>query len=301
MAATTADATAANQGYANTHNGGGFGHGNGAGYGGGPGFNEKSYGHGGYGNNYGYHRTMMPADGFGPRSDDPVSYQRYFTKIANPGPLGLYAFAFSTFLWSFYLVHTRGIQTANIMVAVGLFVGGLVQFLAGMWEFPRGNVFGATVFSMYAAFYFSYAIIIWPATAVRTSFGSQSEFNNAVGLYYMVWAIITFLFFFTVLRRNISFISMFFFWFLTYLFLAVSQWTTRHSSGLSVAGGAFGFVTSVIALYIATSQLIRSESAWGFRMPLGHIGERAGSRAGGPGMGAGAGNGAGTAGAAGRV
>ncbi|KIJ27508.1 hypothetical protein M422DRAFT_164839 [Sphaerobolus stellatus SS14] len=233
----------------------------------------------------------MPADGFGPHSDDPVSYQRYFTRIANPGPTGLFSFAFSTFLWSFYLVHTRGIQSANVMVAVGLFVGGLVQFLAGMWEFPRGNVFGATMFSMYGAFYFSYALILWPNAGVRTGFASASEFNNAVGLYYIVWAIITFLFMFTVLRRNISFISLFFFWFLTYVMLAVSQWTTRSSSALADAGGAFGFITALIALYIGTSQLIRSELAWGFGMPTGHIGERAGSRA-GPGAGA-AGGGAG--------
>lgn len=83
MAATTVGTDTANPGYTNTHNGGGLGHTNDAGYGGGL---NKSYGHGGYGNN-GYHHTMMPADGFGPRSDDPVSYQRYFTKIANPGPL----------------------------------------------------------------------------------------------------------------------------------------------------------------------------------------------------------------------
>lgn len=288
MATTTADAAAGNAAYGN---------GAGAGYGAGPGFHEKHHGFGGgYGNNYGYHRTMLPADGFGPRSDDPVSYQRYFTKIANPGPTGLYAFAFSTFLWSFYLVRTRGIQSENVMVAVGLFVGGLVQFLAGMWEFPRGNVFGSTMFTLYAAFYFSYALILWPSAGVMAGFNNSSEFNNAVGLYFIVWAIITFLLWFSVLRRNISFISMFFFWFLTYLFLAVSRWTTHSSSALTKAGGAFGFVTAIIALYIATSQLIRSENAWGFGMPLGHIGERAGSRA-GPGAGAGAGpagSGAGT-------
>lgn len=298
MSNVTAEAPlnpATNAGY---NNGAGYNSGAG-GYAGGTGnhFNEKSHGYGN--NNFGYHGTMAPAEGFGPHSDDPVSYQRYFSRVANPGPLGLYAFAYSTFLWSFYLVHTRGIHSTNFMVAVGFFIGGLAQFLAGMWEFPRGNVFGSTMFTLYAAFYFAYGLILWPNAGVRAGFSSTSEFNNALGLFYIVWFIITFLLLFVVLRRNISFILLFFFWMLTYLMLAVASWATRSASALTVAGGAFGFVTAIVALYIATSQLIRSEVAWGtgFRMPLGHLGPRAGR----DGVGAGAGAGAGTTGAAGRV
>lgn len=41
-------------------------------------------------------------------------------------------------------VNTRGIRTPNVVVGMAIFAGGLLQFIAGMWEFPRGNVFGAT-------------------------------------------------------------------------------------------------------------------------------------------------------------
>ncbi len=47
------------------------------------GYNEKSTDRGGA---LGAHGPMSPAEGYGPRTDDPVSYQRYFTRIANPGP-----------------------------------------------------------------------------------------------------------------------------------------------------------------------------------------------------------------------
>jgi hypothetical protein len=105
----------------------------------------------------------------GPRTADPVSYARRPSRIANPGPAyvahptpihrpfqylimmliiyersGLFAFASTTFLLSMYNVNTRGIHTPNIIVGMAIFAGGLVQLLAGMWEFPRGNVFGAT-------------------------------------------------------------------------------------------------------------------------------------------------------------
>ena len=41
-------------------------------------------------------------------------------------------------------VNARGIQTPNVVIGMAIFAGGLLQFIAGMWEFPRGNVFGAT-------------------------------------------------------------------------------------------------------------------------------------------------------------
>ncbi|KAJ3554010.1 hypothetical protein NP233_g12516 [Leucocoprinus birnbaumii] len=86
---------------------------------------------------------MAPAEGYGPHTDDPVSYQRNFSQVANPGPTGMWAFAITVFLWSFFLVGTRGVSSDTAIVGMGLFVGGLAQFMAGMWEFPRGNVYGS--------------------------------------------------------------------------------------------------------------------------------------------------------------
>jgi GPR1/FUN34/yaaH family len=57
---------------------------------------------------------------------------------------GIFSFAATTFLLSMFNVGTRGIQTSNVVVGMAIFAGGLLQFIAGMWEFPRGNVFGAT-------------------------------------------------------------------------------------------------------------------------------------------------------------
>ena len=57
---------------------------------------------------------------------------------------GIFSFAATTFLLSIFNVNTRGIQTPNVIVGMAIFSGGLLQFIAGMWEFPRGNIFGAT-------------------------------------------------------------------------------------------------------------------------------------------------------------
>jgi hypothetical protein len=64
--------------------------------------------------------------------------------IANPAVLGLFSFASTTFMLSMYNAQVRDISHPNVVVGMAIFCGGLAQLLAGMWEFPKGNTFGAT-------------------------------------------------------------------------------------------------------------------------------------------------------------
>src|SRR3954464_11352104 len=76
--------------------------------------------------------------------------------IADPAPLGLAAFALTTFVLSFFnagLVDSAG---EPIVFGLALAYGGLAQLLAGMWEFRTGNTFGATAFTSYGAFWLSF-------------------------------------------------------------------------------------------------------------------------------------------------
>lgn len=66
---------------------------------------------------------------------------------------GVFAFASTTFILSMYNVNTRGIHTPNVIVGMAIFAGGLLQFVAGMWQFPRGDVFGATGAFCFAVFF----------------------------------------------------------------------------------------------------------------------------------------------------
>ncbi|KAF9002061.1 GPR1/FUN34/yaaH family-domain-containing protein [Cyathus striatus] len=228
-------------------------------------YNEKGRGYG----------PMAPAEGYGPRSDDPVSYQRYFTKIANPGPAGILSFSMTTFLWALYSVSTRGVHTPNAIIGLALFLGGLVMFLAGMWEFPRGNVWGATG-SLLDLLRILDVLLSRPASRgrIQNSFSDSHEFGQAYGLYLIVWFMISVIFLISVVRRSISFAVLLFFWSLTYLMLAIGQFRPAHARGLNDAGGAFSFVTAVVGFYIGLSQLMNAEMATLFPMPLGHVGPR---------------------------
>ncbi|KXN84004.1 hypothetical protein AN958_00583 [Leucoagaricus sp. SymC.cos] len=185
----------------------------------------------------------------------------------------MWAFAITVFLWSFYMVGTRSVNADTAIIGMGLFVGGLAQFMAGMWEFPRGNVYGSAFFTLYGAFWISYATSLLVLGV--NSFNSESpQEKDAIGLYLMIWFIVTFFFFLGVVRSNIAFTALTFFWGLSYLMLSISFWSTSHGQGLRDAGGAFGFVTAVIALYIGLSQMHGSEYSL-FKMPLGNIGKSA--------------------------
>lgn len=79
-------------------------------------------------------------------------------KIAGPGPLGLAAFAATTFVLSTFNANPITDKTlVAVVLPLALFYGGLAQLLAGMWEFRKGNTFGATAFGSFGAFWLSYA------------------------------------------------------------------------------------------------------------------------------------------------
>ncbi|KAI6032587.1 Gpr1 family protein [Pisolithus orientalis] len=190
------------------------------------------------------------------------------TKIANPGSLGLFSFASTTFILSLYNVNARHITTPNVVLGMAVFCGGLAQLLAGMWEFPRGNVFGATAFTSYGAFWMSFAVILIPGFGVGAAYSSTEEFEQAVGIYLITWFVLTVMLLIGALRRNLSFIALLFFLAITFLLLAIGAWTGK--TAINKAGGGFGILTAWIAYYCGLSELLVKGESW-FTLPLGTI------------------------------
>ncbi|KAK0489974.1 Gpr1 family protein [Armillaria luteobubalina] len=197
------------------------------------------------------------------------------TRIANPGTLGLFSFASTTFILSMYNVQTRGIHTPNVVVGMAIFCGGLSQLLAGMWEFPRGNAFGGTAFSSYGAFWMSYATIFIPNSGILDAYSTAaSELSSALAVYLFSWMIVTVLFFITSLRKSASFIALFGCLSVTFLLLACSELSASSgnatiSTNLAKGGGAFGIITAFIAYYVGLSELLASEAKAVAVLPIG--------------------------------
>src|SRR5690349_8242293 len=107
---------------------------------------------------------------------------------ADPAPLGLAAFALTTFMLS---GHNATFIPDLIWVGLALFYGGMCQLLAGMWEFRNRNVFGATAFSTYGGFWMSLGIFVVLAVTVH-SFGDElkgANLPNAIAWFLLAFAI----------------------------------------------------------------------------------------------------------------
>ena len=173
--------------------------------------------------------------------------------VANPAPLGLCAFALTTFVLS--AANAKLYSGESIVIGLALFYGGLAQLLAGMWEFKTGNTFGATAFTSYGAF--------WLAVGVSLQFKLIPE-GNAFAYFLLGWTIFTGMMFLATLRTTAALITLFGLLFLTFLLLTVNAF----GGGTGQLGGYLGIVTAVVAWYTALAGLLDSTNS-SFRLPVG--------------------------------
>ncbi|HCP32237.1 TPA: transcriptional regulator [Candidatus Acetothermia bacterium] len=81
--------------------------------------------------------------------------------LANPGALGLGGFALSTFILNIVNAGLVDAGTIGIVMPIAMLYGGLAQFMAGMWDVRRGDIFGATCFSSFGAFWMGLALFFF--------------------------------------------------------------------------------------------------------------------------------------------
>jgi succinate-acetate transporter protein len=167
----------------------------------------------------------------------------------NPAPLGLSAFAFTTFLLSLFNCRAMGITTPNVVVGAACMYGGAVQFLAGMWEFGAGNTFGFIALTSYGAFWMSFGAIYVPSFGIAQAYQDPRDLSNAVGFYLIGWAIFTFLLVLVTMKSTLAFFSLFFFLCLTYIFLAVGSFLNNYA--FDRVGGILGVITAILGWYNA--------------------------------------------------
>ncbi|KAG8705309.1 hypothetical protein FRC11_009135 [Ceratobasidium sp. 423] len=198
-----------------------------------------------YGDGYGYGGNHRP--GLSRHDSQPGFPIHRNRRIANPSPLGMFALAATTLMWSLYNARTRGLTEVNAVVGMALAVGGLVQLLAGMWEFVTGNTFAATAFTILGGFWISYGIMYWPASGSLSAYDSQGSLGSALGIYFMVWMIVVLMLLLGSLRGSLPLATTFFFIFLMYMLLGIAQFTGK--TGARRAGGILGCIGSFSAFY----------------------------------------------------
>jgi len=165
--------------------------------------------------------------------------------IADPAPLGLAAFALTTFVLSMMNADIVDKSATAVVFGLALAYGGIGQLVAGIWEFAKGNTFGSTAFCSYGAFWISY----WYLTGHTDLSGAASanDLGNGIGLFLLAWGIFTL--YMTVAATRVSAAVLAVFALLTLTFFALSIGEFATSDGWTKLGGYLGLVTALAAWY----------------------------------------------------
>lgn len=188
-------------------------------------------------------------------------------KLGNSTPMGLFSFATTTLILSFINAGSRGVAQYGVMLGCALFYGGVVQIIAGIWELIIENTFGATVFTAYGGFWLSFGVITMDGFNIASSYTDPKEFDNALGLYFTAWGIVTMFFTLMTLRSTVAMFLLLFSLTLTFLLLAGSKFVAAngnvHVSGqLGIAAGVIGCWTAMCAYYNGLAGLLSKENSW---------------------------------------
>ena len=172
-------------------------------------------------------------------------------KPADPGPLGLAAFAMTTFVLSMFnsnLVNDKGVP---VVLGLALAYGGIVQLLAGMWEFRTGNTFGAVAFCSFGGFWISFwALNVFYAKDIGGNAG------HAVGVYLWAWAIFTAYMTVAAMRTSGAVLLVFVLLTATFVLLAIGA-SGAHET-VTHWGGYVGLATAAAAWYASFAAVTNS-------------------------------------------
>src|SRR3989440_6572539 len=196
--------------------------------------------------------------------------------VADPAPLGLAAFALTTFMLS---GHNANFIPDLMWVGLALFYGGLTQLLAGMWEFRNNNTFGSTAFSTYGGFWLGLGafVILAEATKLGGTLTGKNDVANGLAWFLIAFAIFNFSMLLWSTRVNLAVFGVFLTLQITEVLLAIGFWVAAHRgvapTGAEVgwirAGGWAGIVTAAVAWYASAALVLAAMNEGRAILPVG--------------------------------
>lgn len=182
----------------------------------------------------------------------PTYVVRVWGPMADPAPLGLAAFGLTTFMLS---IHKAGWAPPIVWTTLAIYYGGASQFIAGMLSFARNDVFSATAFSTYGAFWLARAIFFLLYAYPGAQFyypNSESEIMNALGWFTTGFFIFNCYMTVCALQTCVAVFVVFALLGITELFVFIGEFMGQYDGqpgSWTMAAGYMGFFTSVAAFY----------------------------------------------------
>ena len=178
---------------------------------------------------------------------------------ANPAPLGLMGFGMTTILLN---IHNAGFFGMDVMIlAMGLFYGGIAQIIAGIMEFRKNNTFGMTAFISFGSFWLTLVFIL-----VFQGDGVLNRDIDYFGWYLAMWGLFTLYMFVATLRKNRALQTIFGTLVVLFFLLAIGDWTGNET--VTRIAGWEGIFCGASAFYLAAAEVI-NESYGRKMLPVG--------------------------------
>jgi len=172
--------------------------------------------------------------------------------IGDPGPLGLAAFALTTFVLSIFNDGLMGAGGEPVVFGLAAAYGGVAQVLAGMWEFRNNNTFGAVAFTSFGAFWLSF----WAFVEFFKNSVPAKDAGHAVGHYLIAWGIFTLYMFVASMRTTAAVCLVFALLTATFFVLGIGN-AGAHTTVIHI-GGWLGLATAAAAWYASFSGVVKS-------------------------------------------
>ncbi len=172
--------------------------------------------------------------------------------VADPAPLGLAAFALTTFMLSLFNAGLLPEAAEPIVFPLALFYGGLAQVLAGMWEFRNKNTFAATAFTSYGAFWLSF----WALVTFYMDRIPEEHVGLVVGWFLIAWGIFTAYMLIGTFQVNAALIIVFLLLTITFFVLGIGD--LLGANLIVNIGGYLGLATAFAAWYLSAADVINA-------------------------------------------
>jgi uncharacterized protein len=186
----------------------------------------------------------------------PAAVVEHGAGIADPGPLGLAAFAATTFVLSLFNAGMVGNgKLEAVVLPFALLYGGIAQVLAGMWEFRKNNTFGAVAFTSYGAFWISFFYYVRYVAATLP----PADAHTATGIFLLTWTIFTAYVTLASFKTSAGLATTFVVLLAAFALLTLGAFNV--STGLTHAGGYFGLLAAAGAWYVSAAGLL--QATWG--------------------------------------
>lgn len=179
---------------------------------------------------------------------------------ANPAPLGLAGFGLTTVLLN---IHNAGLFPLDTMiVAMGIFYGGLAQVIVGIMEWKKNNTFGTTAFTSYGLFWLT-LVTIWLLPAVGAAAKPSA---TSMAFYLTMWGVFSTFLFVATFKLNRALQVVFGLVVALFFLLALANATGSHT--IHTIAGVEGVICGLAALYTGMAQVINEYYGRSI-MPLG--------------------------------